>query len=568
MFVTSEVNSAILSITVDSQIQSCPGLPDGKAWVASITTTPGSTGPYIFTWNVAPAPTQTGDTAFNIGGGSFAVTGIDLSDPNPGNNAFTQPFIVAAKNVLFVNGFITPESCFGAADGSITALPGGGTPLVGGPPSYLFSWSPVGNTTQTINSLSTQPYTVTVTDANGCTVDNTFNVGGPTQIQVNLTIDSVDCNGETAIATVAPAGGTGVFPTVEWSSSGVNITPGRFVEAGLAGSLAGTNYSVTVTDNSGCTQVESFSITEPVTLGATIAPDTIDCFGTSAGTAVATVTGGTAPFTFDWPTNPGSTSSTQGGLSAGTYTVTITDANGCVLPVNFPIEQRDRLNLQLDSVDVDCNGNGNGQVNGTITGGVATYTWVANDPAGTTGSTSVVTVPSLSGRKVIVTVTDFLGCVRVDSIIINEPQPLTAQFTGITNPSCVGSSDGTIDVTFSGGNGTETFSWNGVPFATVNRTGLTAGNYVLVITDIKGCSVTIDTTLVDPLPIVGNLTFTPPNCFGGNNGQVVASPSGGSGVYTNYNFGSQNGASPILNGVSAGLVSVTITDSDGCTGIS
>ena len=568
MFVTSEVNSAILSITVDSQIQTCPGLPDAKAWVASITTTPGSTGPYIFTWNVAPAPTQTGDTAFNIGGGSFAVTGIDLSDPNPGNNAFTQPFIVAAKNVLFVNGFITPESCFGAADGSITALPGGGTPLVGGPPSYLFSWSPGGNTTQTINSLSTQPYTVTVTDANGCTVDNTFNVGGPTQIQVNLTIDSVDCNGETAIATVAPAGGTGVFPTVEWSSSGVNITPGRFVEAGLAGSLAGTNYSVTVTDNSGCTQVESFSITEPVTLGATIAPDTIDCFGTSAGTAVATVTGGTAPFTFDWPTNPGSTSSTQGGLSAGTYTVTITDANGCVLPVNFPIEQRDRLNLQLDSVDVDCNGNGNGQVNGTITGGVAPYTWAANDPAGTTGSTSVVTVPNLSGRKVIVTVTDFLGCVRVDSIIINEPQPLTAQFTGITNPSCVGSSDGTIDVTFSGGNGTETFSWNGVPFATVNRTGLTAGNYVLVITDIKGCSVTIDTTLVDPLPIVGNLTFTPPNCFGGNNGQVVASPSGGSGVYTNYNFGSQNGASPILNGVSAGLVSVTITDSDGCTGIS
>ena len=115
MFVTSEVNSAILSITVDSQIQTCPGLPDAKAWVASITTTPGSTGPYIFTWNVAPAPTQTGDTAFNIGGGNFAVTGIDLSDPNPGNNAFTQPFIVAAKNVLFVNGFITPESCFGAA---------------------------------------------------------------------------------------------------------------------------------------------------------------------------------------------------------------------------------------------------------------------------------------------------------------------------------------------------------------------------------------------------------------------------------------------------------------------
>lgn len=568
MLLTSKANSAILSITVDSQVQTCPGLPDAKAWVASFTTTPGSTGPYIFTWNVAPTPTQTGDTAFNIGGGSFAVTGIDLSDPNPPNNAFTQPFVVASKNVLFVNGFITPETCFGAADGSIFALPGGGTPLVGGPPNYLFSWSPGGNTTQGISSLSTQAYTVTVTDANGCTVDNTFNVGGPTQIQVNLTIDSVDCNGGTAIATIAPSGGSGNYPTVEWSSTGVNTTPGRFVQGGLGGSLAGTNYSVTVTDNTGCTRVESFSILEPLVLGATVAPDTIDCFGTSTGTAVATVTGGTAPFTFDWPGNPGSTSNTQGGFSVGTYTVTITDAKGCVLPVTFPIEERDRLNLQLDSVDVDCNGNANGQVTGTITGGVAPYSWVANDPAGTTGNTAAVSVPNLNGRKVIVTVTDFLGCIRVDSIVVNEPQPLTASFTGITNPSCAGGNDGTINVSFSGGNGTETFTWNGLPFGSVNRTGLTAGNYVLVITDIKGCNVTIDTTLVDPVPIVGNLTFTPPDCFGGNNGQVVASPSGGSGVYTNYNFGTQNGASPVLNGVSAGLISVTITDSDGCTGVS
>tara|TARA_B110000046_G_scaffold106737_1_gene114155 strand:+ start:6081 stop:15593 length:9513 start_codon:yes stop_codon:yes gene_type:complete len=565
---TNQVNSAILSVTVDSQIQTCPGLSDAKAWVASFTVSPGSTGPYIFRWNVAPTPTQTGDTAFNIGGGSFAVTGIDFSDPNPANNAFTQPFIVASKNVLFVNGFITPESCFGAADGSITAIPGGGTPLVGGPPSYLFNWSPGGNTTQTINSLSAQQYTVTVTDANGCNVDNTFNVGGPTQIQVNLTIDSVDCNGGTAIATIAPAGGTGVYPTVEWSSTGVDAGPSRFVEGGLLGSLAGINYSVTVTDNSGCTQVESFSITEPLTLGATIAPDTINCFGTSTGTAVATVTGGTVPFTFDWPANQGSASNTQGSFSAGSYTVIITDAKGCVLPVNFPIEQRDRLNLQLDSVDVNCNGNLNGQVNGTITGGVAPYSWVANDPAGTMGNTATMTVPNLNGRKVIVTVTDFLNCVRVDSIVVNEPQPLTASFTGITNPSCAGGNNGSINVTFSGGNGSETFTWNGLPFGSVNRTALIAGNYVLVITDIKGCNVTIDTTLVDPIPILGNLTFTPPKCFGGNDGQVVAAPSEGSGVYTNYNFGSQNGINPVLNGVSAGLTTVTITDSDGCTGIS
>ena len=383
-----------------------------------------------------------------------------------------------------------------------------------------------------------------------------------------MTIDSVDCNGGTAIATIAPAGGTGVYPTVEWSSTGVKITPDRFVEGGLLGSLAGINYSVTVTDNSGCTQVESFSINEPLTLGATVAPDTIDCFGTTTGTAVATVTGGTPPFIFDWPANPGSTSNTQGGFNAGSYTVIITDAKGCVLPVNFPIEQRDRLNLQLDSVDVDCNGNLNGQVNGTITGGIAPYFWVANDPAGTTGNTAVVTVPNLNGRKVIVTVTDFLGCIRVDSIVVNEPQPLTARFTGITNPSCVAANDGTIDVTFSGGNGTETFTWNGLPFGSVNRIGLIAGNYVLVITDIKGCNVTIDTTLVDPIPIVGNLTFAPPKCFGGNDGRVLAAASGGSGVYTNFNFGSQNGASPVLNGVSAGLITVTITDSDGCTGIS
>jgi gliding motility-associated-like protein len=513
-------------------------------------------------------PVSVGDTIKNLVSGSYFIEVID-------NGSYYREDSTLAF-VTSISSFKLPTavSCFGESNGSIALFPNGGN---GAPFTFLWDDVPM-STTQNLSNAPQGTYNVRITDSKGCIATAIDSIGTPPQININLTIDSVDCNGGFAIATIAPTGGGGSYPTIEWSSKGIDISPTRFVEGGLTGSLVGTNYSVTVTDNSGCSQVESFSILEPVGLTLSVAPDTINCFGGATGIADATVNGGTPPYTYDWPGNPGSSLSTQGGFIAGIgYSLRVEDANGCDQTVTFDIEERDELTLGLDSVDVICNGDVNGSVTGTITGGVGPYSWSANDPAGTIGNTANISVPNLNGGKIIITVNDFLGCPKTDSIVVNEPLPLIASFLNTTeDPNCAGFANGKIDVSFSGGNGGETFSWTGPSINATNQTqqnitNLLEGAYVLTITDSKNCAVTIDTTLADPDPILAGLAFDPPSCLGGNDGRIVSTPTDGSGIYINYEFGDgintlQNSSDSILSGLSAGTYFVTITDSDNCIG--
>ena len=514
-------------------------------------------------------PISVGDTIKNLVSGSYFIEVID-------NRAYYREDSTLAF-VTSISSFKLPTnvSCFGESDGSIALFPNGGN---GAP--FTFLWDdPAMSTTQNLSNVPAGIYNVTITDSKGCIANAIDSVGTPPLININLTIDSIDCNGGNAIATIAPSGGGGSYPTVEWSSSGINTGATRFVEGGLGGTLAGTTYSVTVTDNSGCSVNQSFTVLEPTGITLSIAPDTIDCFGTNTGTAVATVNGGTPPYSYSWNGQPATTSNTDNNLIAGAYTLQVVDAKGCSTPVTpFRIEQRDELNLDLDSIDVVCNADGNGIVTGTITGGVGPYSWVANDPAATTGNTAAINITGLDGNRFYrVTVTDNLGCSKVDSIFVNEPPQLVASFLNTTDdPNCAGTASGRIDVTFSGGNGGETFSWTGPSINAGNQnqqnlSNLLEGRYDLIITDNKGCTVSIDTTLVDPIPIAGGLTFDPPSCRGGDDGRIISTPTDGSGIYTNYQFGDgtvtlQNGTDSILTGLSAGTYFVTITDSDGCDG--
>ena len=514
-------------------------------------------------------PISVGDTIKNLVSGSYFIEVID------NGSYFREDSTLAFVTSISSFKIPTAVSCFSESDGNIQLFPNGGN---GAP--FTFTWDdPAMSTTQNLTGVPAGTYNVTITDSKGCVANATDSVGSPSQININLTIDSIDCNGGVAIATITPTGGGNNYPTVEWSSTGINTTATRFTEGGLTGTLTGTNYSVTVTDNSGCTAVESFTIIEPAGITISVAPDTIDCFGTNTGTAVATVNGGTPPYSYVWNGLPGTGSNSDNNLFAGAYTLQVVDDKGCTTPVTpFRIEERDEFNLGLDSTDVSCFLDGDGTVTGTITGGVAPYSWVADDPAGTTGNSAAINVTGLDGNRFYrVTVTDNLGCPKVDSIFVNEPTELVASFLNTTaDPTCAGTPTGIINVTFSGGNGSEAFSWTGPSINVGNQnqrnlSNLLAGRYDLIITDSKGCTVTIDTTLVDPNSILGGLTFDPPSCFGGNDGRVVSTPSQGSGVYTNYQFGDgtttlQNGTDSILTGLSAGNYFVTITDNAGCDG--
>ncbi|MEL6837618.1 MAG: SprB repeat-containing protein, partial [Bacteroidota bacterium] len=223
--------------------------------------------------------------------------------------------------------------------------------VTGGTPAYTYAWS-TGATTQDISGLSAGTYTVTVTDGNNCTTVESFTITEPPVLVASLDgSEDADCNGAaTGSIDLMVVGGTGPY-TYLWSTGATTQD--------LTGLNAGT-YSVVVTDANGCTDTESFTIGEPTTLEINIAgtvTEDADCNGATTGSIDLAVSGGTAPYTYAWSNN--ATTQDISDLAAGTYTVTVTDANGCTDSASFIIEEPSTLEIDLvasSKVNVDCNG--------------------------------------------------------------------------------------------------------------------------------------------------------------------------------------------------------------------
>ncbi len=204
-------------------------------------------------------------------------------------------------------------SCNGGSDGGITASPSGGTS------PYTYSWSNAASTA-TISGVVAGTYTVTVTDVSSNTATASATVTQPTALVASASVNStINCNGGSDGQVTASATG-GISPyTYAWNTGGTNA-----LETGLS---AGTYY-VTITDNNGCYDFTSVTLTEPTPLIASASVRaTIDCNGGNDGGLTSSATGGIIPYTYSW--SNGGTTASQTGMSAGTYTVTITDSNGC-----------------------------------------------------------------------------------------------------------------------------------------------------------------------------------------------------------------------------------------------
>ncbi len=301
------------------------------------------------------------------------------------------------------------------------------------------------------------------TPSNWTTSDDPINIASTEYSGINITPDgptcsmtasissqiNVACNGgATGSLTVAPSNGTAPY-TYLWDDGAAQTT------ATATGLSAGT-YEVTVTDANGCTATASTTVTQPTTaLSLTPASQTnVACNGGATGAAtVNAATGGTAGYTYNWtPGNPiGDGTTSVSGLSAGTWTCTVTDANGCTKSVNFTVTQPPTLNVTLASqTNVSCNGGVNGSATVTATGGTVqpyTYSW---SPSGGTAATAT----GLTAGTYTVTITDANSCTATQSVTITEPTAITASITSQTNVSCNGGANGSATVTATGGTGT------------------------------------------------------------------------------------------------------------------
>jgi hypothetical protein len=488
----------------------------------------GGTTPYTYLWNGG----VTTQDRTGLAAGTYSVTVTDANGcTTTTSKTITQPATLTASATN------TNVNCNAGANGTIDLTVAGGTT------AYSYVWSN-GATTQDLSGLSAGTYSVTVTDANGCSTTASRTITQPTVLTATTASTNALCSGcNNGTAGVTPAGGTPAY-TYLWSNGATtqNVT----------GLVAG-NYSVTVTDANGCIVVKTITITQPSVFAATVTGTNVNCFGGNNGTADLTVSGGTTPYTYLW--SNGATTQDLTGLTAGTYSVVITDANGYTLNRSVTITQPTVLAASATNTNVSCNGGSNGSIDVTVTGGTTAYTYLWNGGATTQDRTG------LAAGTYSVLVTDANGCTTSVSKTITQPTTLTASATN-TNVNCNGGSNGTIDLTPAGGTTPYTYLWNG-GVTTQDRTGLAAGTYSVTVTDANGCTTTTSKTITQPATLTASATSTNVNCNAGANGTIDLTVAGGT---TAYSYSWSNGATTQdLSGLSAGTYSVTVTDANGCT---
>ncbi len=297
----------------------------------------------------------------------------------------------------------------------------------------------------------------------------------------------------------------------------------------------------------------SITITVPAAIVLTETHVNVLCNGESTGSIDLTVSGGVSPYTYSW--TGGATTQDRSGLAAGTYTVTVTDANACTKTLSVTITEPAAIVLTETHVNVLCNGASTGSIDLIPSGGTGAYTY------SWTGGATTQDRSGLAAGTYTVTVTDASACTKTLSTTITEPAAIVLTETHV-NVLCNGASTGSIDLTVSGGTGAYTYSWTGGA-TTQDRSGLAAGTYTVPVTDASACTKTLSTTITEPAAIVLTETHVNVLCNGACTGSIDLTVSGGTGTYT-YSW-TGGATTQDRSGLAAGTYTVTVTDANACT---
>ena len=529
-YTTSNINITSpsgISITNTTTDVNCFGGNNGSINL----TTSGGAVPYTYAWNNG-ATTQ---NVFNLSAGTYTCT---ITDAN-GCTYTTSSISISSPSAIFTTETATNTNCFGGNDGSINLT------LHGGTVPYTYAWSN-GATTQNISSLSAGAYTCIVTDANGCTyTTSSISISSPSAISATETSANASCfGGNDGSINLTSSGGTAPY-TYAWSNGATTQN--------LASLSAGT-YTCTVTDANGCTYTtSSISISSPSAISTTETVINASCLG-GDGSIDLIVTGGSTPYTYAW--SNGATTQDISSLSAGTYTCTVTDANGCTYTTtNINVSSTSGISVTNTTTDVNCFGGNNGSISLTPNGGTAPYTYSWSNGATTQN------ISNLSAGAYTCTITDVSGCTyTLSNIMVNSPSVISTTET-VINTNCFGSNDGSINLTPNGGTAPYTYSWsNGA--TTQNVSNLSAGVYTCIVTDVNGCTYTTSSiSISSPTAISTTETVINASCLGGD-GSIDLTVTGGSMPYT-YSW--SNGATTQdISSLSAGTYTCAVTDANGC----
>jgi len=428
----------------------------------------GGVPPYSYAWS-------TGETTKDIKVSATGTYEVMVTDVN--NCSATASIEVSDLTTFDLSVQTTTPTCAGNADGVIDLSIDGGV----GP--FTYSWSN-GATTQDLNNVVSGNYTVTVTDSRGCVQELTHFLRNPVGIFISEKVDLIRCDGNGADGAIDISIFNAAAPfTTIWTKDGV---PYSTVED--LSDLEPGVYSLAVTDNNGCQATKVIEL---------VAPEDIQVDLTQQycgdGRICPTISGGNGSFGYQWTGPSGSITTIDGCIEvteAGDYTVIVTDDNGCTKTATINIgAPNPSLTTSVNTNNPSCKGAANGSANLSVSGGDGSYTIVWGGPTPIANGTLNAT--GLSAGTYTVRVTDGNDCQQYRVFNLQDPEGIVITAAGITEVSCNGESDGSVNISVLNGTAPYTYEWsNGSTSQNLASVGV--GIYTVTVTDAAGCSNTMN----------------------------------------------------------------------------
>jgi gliding motility-associated-like protein len=493
---------------------------------------------------------------YNIDGGNFqlsatfnsltaGVHNIIVRDKNLCTFSLSVNIVQPGSPLVCTVVSQTNVKCNGEKTGVVTVAGAGGTA------SYTYSLD--GGSFRAsgyFEKLGAGAHDVTVRDFNLCQYKVTVNITQPAYpLAVTTSHTDVLCmGGTTGTITALPSGGTSPY-TYSWNTIPVQTS-------NQASGLPAGSYTVTVNDNNGCVTSGAGTISQPTALSAALIVSSVSCNGGNDGSINLTVSNAASPISFLW--NNGATTEDLDGITAGTYSVSITDAKGCTANASAVISEPEALAGSIDVVDAACFGENTGSCHLTISGGTLPYTFIWNNGAATKD------INNLPAGNYSITVTDSHSCNIVINASVNQPSSaLASSITSSSDVTVYGGNDGSATVSGSGGTPPYQYSLNsGAYQANGTFISLSAGVYTLTVRDTGMCTSDVSVTITQPwIPLTGNIVSqTNVPCKGGVNGSVTVAGWGGTLPYVYSLDGGMFQASGTFDSLGTGTYTIRVRD--------
>lgn len=532
----------LLTGVISSQTNvECYGETTGSFTIAAS----GGTSPYEYSLNGGDY--QSSGTFNNLPAGSGTVT---IRDDN--NCTAVVPVTITQPSAPLQGVVVTGNiSCLGGSNGSINLS------VIGGVPPYSYLWN-TGATTEDITGLQAGNYSVLITDASGCIETVSVDLTEPSTALTGVITDKTDVSvpgGNDGSVTVTASGG--IAPYL------YRLNSEAFQPSGTFESLTAGTYTVTIQDNSLCTYVVAVIIEEPPTVLSVSLVEHVNvlCAGTNTGSLTVSVEGGTPPYQYSIDGGPYQAMGEFGSLGPGTYQVTVRDAVMSTESIIASITEPMPLNVTLTKTENICFGGDEGTISALVNGGTGPYSYLwSTVPA----QTSPIATGLTAGAYNVI-VTDANGCnASAEAIIAQPADAMIVTVTGTDNV-CAGASSGTAAATVSGGTPPYIWSWNTSPVSNDPEIfGLSAGNYIVTVTDSKGCTGTASVEIRETPALSVEAEIIKASCPDTPDGSVILTVTGGMQPYNV--IWSDNVTTQNRNSILPGTYVVVVSDYNGCSG--